>query len=283
MKVHIIVPVHNRAAVSERFAAALARQTLRDFRLVLVDDGCTDDTVARVRQQLGDGQLLVLRGDGNLWWAGALQLAYEHVLAEPVDDGHAVLILNDDVEFADDFLQQGLSALALHRDACIQAIGVDRSSGSVDRGAIADLRRLDFRPAVEDEAPNCLSTRGLLMSAKTFKHSGGLRPRWLPHYLSDYEFTLRLQRGGTRLVVDDSFRAVVDSELTGLDAPSATSLRALWSQTLSNRVKFNPKHWSAFVVMACPATSIPRHLAAIWFRFARSLTRAAWPRTGTAR
>jgi len=129
---HIIVPVHNRAAVSERFAAAIGRQTLREFRLLLVDDGCTDDTVERVRAQVGDQRLLVLNGDGNLWWAGSLQMAYDHLLTEMIGAADAVLIINDDVGFDDDFLEQGLAVLATNRDACIQAIGIDRTSGTID-------------------------------------------------------------------------------------------------------------------------------------------------------
>ncbi len=277
MTLHIIVPVHNRAAVSERFAAAIGRQTLREFRLLLVDDGCTDDTVERVRAQVGDQRLLVLNGDGNLWWAGSLQMAYDHLLTEMIGAADAVLIINDDVGFDDDFLEQGLAVLATNRDACIQAIGIDRTSGTIDCGAVADLRRLEFRPARDGEQPNCLSTRGLLMDAETFRRSGGLRPRWLPHYLSDYEFTLRLQRCGVRLLVDKRFRAEVEVELTGINAPNATSARALWSQALSNRAKFNPKHWSAFVLMSCPVSAMPSQLARIWFRFARSLLRAARP------
>jgi GT2 family glycosyltransferase len=279
---HIIVPVHNRAAVTERLAAALARQTVTQFRLLLVDDGCTDDTVARVLTRLEAPRVRVLRGDGNLWWAGALQLAHDLLCAEPLADNDAVLILNDDVECDDDFLRQGMAVLAESPDSCIQAIGFDMATGTADRGAVANLARLEFRAAHMGEAPNCLSTRGLLMSGRSFKNSGGLRPRWLPHYLSDYEFTLRLRRQGRPLIVDERFQARVRFELTGLDVPDLSSPRALWQQAFSNRAKFNPKHWSAFVLMACPAHTIALHLLRIWVRFACLLARAARSPAGAA-
>jgi GT2 family glycosyltransferase len=279
---HIVVPVHNRAAVTERLAAALARQTMSQFRLLLIDDGCTDDTVSRVLARLGAQCVRVLRGNGDLWWAGALQLAYEQLCAEVLDEGDAVLILNDDVEVDDDFLQQGLTVLAESPGACIQAIGLDTATGTADRGAVVDLARLHFRAARSGEAPNCLSTRGLLMSARSFTRSGGLRPRWLPHYLSDYEFTLRLRRQGRPLIVDERFRARVHFELTGLDVPDLSSPRALWQQAFSNRAKFNPKHWSAFVVMACPSYMMPLHLLGIWKRFACLLARATRSPAGAA-
>jgi GT2 family glycosyltransferase len=268
---YIVLPVHNRAPVTARFVASLTAQTFTDYSLVLVDDGCTDATVAQTQAALPAKRLTVLRGDGNLWWAGALQLAWRHLRDICDLERDHVLIVNDDIAFASDFLGQGLRVLGEQPRAAIQAIGVDRDSGRIDRGAVADLRRLRFAEAASGERANCLSTRGLIMSARTFLESGGLRPRWLPHYLSDYEFTMRLARRGAALVVDERFRLQLDLGLTGLGRPTATGLRALWAQSFSNRAKFNPVHWSAFVIMACPWSVVPRHLASIWFNFLRTV------------
>ncbi|MEO7336679.1 MAG: glycosyltransferase [Caldimonas sp.] len=274
---HVVVPVHNRAAVTARFAMALAGQDRSDYALLLVDDGCTDDTVAVVGSQLPLGRLTVLRGNGQLWWAGALQLAYEHLIAGRLGDDDAVLIVNDDVSFAPDFLSRGTEVLREHPDACIQALGVDRATGTIDRGAVADVVRLRFRAAMPGEAANCLSTRGLLMSARTFRASGGFRPRWLPHYLSDYEYTLRVRRRGTPLLVDDRFRATVEFGLTGLSRPTASGPLRVWTDSLSNRAKFNPKHWTALVLLVCPVWIMPWHIVRIWGGFARALLLSLLP------
>lgn len=250
------------------------RQTLQAYTLVLVDDGCTDDTVARVRSRMTSGRLIILSGNGQLWWAGALELAYRQ-LAPELTDRDAVLIINDDVTFADDFLSNGMDALRRHPGACLQAIGVDQHSRTTDRGAVANLVRLTFRGAEEGEQPNCLSTRGLLMDADTFRHSNGFRPRWLPHYLSDYEFTLRIARRGTQLQTDPDFWATMDLTLTGMDRPSMESARTFWRDSFSNRAKFNPCHWTAFVLLVCPTWVVPLHVARIWARFGKSLLAAA--------
>lgn len=277
---YVIVPVHNRADVTERFIRALAAQDMQRFTLVLVDDGCTDDTVARASQLLPSHQLRVLRGDGSLWWAGALQLAYEF-LGKVVDQSEdSVLIINDDTRFSCDFLRSGLNLLAEFHDAAIQAQGIDELTGTVDSGAVADLFRLRFRPASAGESPNCLSTRGLLMHARTFIASKGFRPRLLPHYLSDYEFTLRLRRSGIQLRCDSRFCAFTRLELTGTESIPTRNARQVWKSAFSNRAKFNPKHWSAFVLMACPAWVAPIHLARIWLGFTRALVFAATRRFG---
>lgn len=273
--IHILLPVHNRAEVTAEFAVALARQDLEDYRLVLVDDGCKDDTVERVRQAIPAHRLRVLPGDGNLWWAGALQVGYEALCAEPIPDDDAVLIVNDDISFEPDFLRRGLEVLAEHRNGAIQAVGHDRLTGSIDRGTLADLIRLRFQPATLVQPANCLSTRGLLMRASEFKASNGFRPRWLPHYMSDYEFTLRLRRKGVALLCDDRFRAVVRLELTGRDSYSRDSLASFWNEAFSNRAKYNPKQVSAFVLMACPSWVVPLHLIRVWLAFTRAAFRAA--------
>jgi hypothetical protein len=242
---------------------------------LLVDDGCTDNTIEIARGRLPAEGLTVLRGSGQLWWSGSLQLAYEHLLSGHLKDDDAILIINDDVTFAPDFLARGIDALRERPGACIQAMGIGRTCGTVDRGAIADLTRLRFRAAEPGETPNCLSTRGLLMGAKTFKRSGGFRPRWLPHYLSDYEFTIRLHRGGTPLVVDERFVAEVDFAKTGLSRPSSAGVRQVWCDSFSNRAKFNPKHWTALAVLVCPRWIMPWRVLRIWTGFARSLLVAA--------
>ena len=275
--IHIVLPVHNRAQVTARFLQALAQQSSSDYRLVLVDDGCTDDTVERARQALPAQRLVVLRGDGNLWWAGALQLAYEHMCDQPFDNDDVVLICNDDVTFGPTFLASAVTVLNEHPRAAVQAVGNDVATGSVDRGAIADLVLLRFRGAAPGQSPNCLSTRCLAMRMPVFLDSGGFHPDRLPHYLSDYEFTLRLRRQGVTLLCDPRFEAKVHLELTGQGRYTRRSLHAFWSTTFSNRAKYNPKHWTAFVTMVCPPWTIPFHLARIWLRFAVALVLAGIP------
>src|SRR3546814_2399162 len=111
---YIILPVHNRAETTSLFLDALQRQTFQDFLLVLVDDGCTDETVSVAREKIPSDRLIVLQGDGQLWWAGALDLAYYSLIGK-LADIDVILIINDDVTFAEDFLAKGLDALRRHQ------------------------------------------------------------------------------------------------------------------------------------------------------------------------
>ncbi len=46
---YVVTAVHNRRAVTERFMAGLKEQRGCAWRLVLVDDGCTDSAAEMVR------------------------------------------------------------------------------------------------------------------------------------------------------------------------------------------------------------------------------------------
>jgi GT2 family glycosyltransferase len=264
---HIVLPVHDRRPVTEAFVRGLSAQTLDDYRLLLVDDGCSDGTVAAVQLLLPPERLALIHGDGQLWWAGALQRAWQLLSALPDRDADAVLLINDDVHIEPDFLAAGLVVLAEHPGACIQAMSIDKASGERDHGVVAERVRLRFRPAAKGEPPNCLSTRGLLMSLRTFASSGGFRPDRLPHYLSDYEFTLRLARRGVPLLVDPRFRLVADYGSTGEADFDGRNLREFIACSLSNRAKYNPRHWAALAWMVCPWWIAPLRVARIWAAF----------------
>ena len=69
-RVSIIVPVFNRAATVGRAVASVVAQTLRDWELVLVDDG-SDDDLAGAMAAFSDERLRILRHERNRGAAAA--------------------------------------------------------------------------------------------------------------------------------------------------------------------------------------------------------------------
>jgi len=250
-KIYILLPVHNRRDLTRRFLECLKAQTFQDYHLVLIDDGSTDGTEEMVCDNIKE--LTVIKGQGDWWWAGSLQKGYEWLKSNNIPSTDLALIINDDTEFEADFLEKALNILSQRKKTLLLALCYSRRTKQLLEGGVhANLKWLFFRDATMREQINCLSTRGLFLRVSDFLEIGGFFPRLLPHYLSDYEFTIRAHRRGMRLMTDPSLKIWVDERSTGYHQFTGEPLGSLLKKYFSKKSAANPAAWSAFVILACP-------------------------------
>lgn len=247
--VYIFLPVHNRKSVTEVFIKSLFNQRNKEFKLVLIDDGCVDGTTEMVLDYLPD--TIVLKGDGKLWWGGALQLAYDWACENLTEE--TCLIINDDTVIDENFVNKGACLIESNPNSLILAQTFSLNSNKLlDKGVHFDYKTLSFKQANSCLDINCLSTRGLFLSADVFIKIGGFYPRLLPHYLSDYEFTIRAGRKGFNLLTKNELKLQVNQGTTGYHKIEYRGIKSYYLEFFSNKNASNPRHLFCFVLLTCP-------------------------------
>ena len=262
IKVYILLPVHNRCSITTKFIHCLVAQSYSNYHLILIDDGSTDGTAEMAQSFIPE--LTLLTGKGNWWWAGSLQQGIDWLKHNDVADSDVILFINDDVTFEDDFLQIAISNLHRQEGMLLPQIMKEQTGLIEETGLDADLKRFTFKTVSSPERINCFPTRGLFMRMSELKRVGDFYPRLLPHYWSDYEFTIRASRIGIRLYTNPELFIYTDTTTTGFRCFQTSGYIEFFRQYFSKKSVINPIFTSIFIVKTCPLKYIPVNLIKVW-------------------
>ncbi|TAX70650.1 glycosyltransferase family 2 protein [Rhizobium leguminosarum] len=246
MIVYVLIPVFNRLEHTKRVVASLRAQSIAaKLRIIVVNDSSTDGTAEYLQSQ---GDVVEIRGDGNLWWGGAIEEGLKHVLPSCQAEDY-ILFLNNDTWFGDHYIETLVRTSKENGDAAVGSVIHEegRDPPLVSIGAKVNINRLAVWDVLselnetEKRSPNsqyrvdALSGRGTLYPAPLFRKYGGMRPSLLPHYMADYEIAMRFARAGVPLVV--SSKAIVYSPpVYGNDASSLSWRKRLFGRRSAHNV-----------------------------------------------
>jgi len=227
--VYVVIPAHNRRELTLSCAEALEAQSYNSTTVVVIDDGSTDGTAAALERSFPN--VVVLHGDGNLWWTGATAAGVEWVLGRCSTEDY-VLTLNNDTTVGPEYVETLVRVCRREGDrAVVGSVGID----SRDRDTIVDggpfvnwftakggsahtgesLKGCMGRGVLE-VLPDFLPGRGTLIPVSCFRTVGNFDARRLPHYAADYEFSARAGRAGYRLIMCYEAPVYSEVESTGI-------------------------------------------------------------------
>ncbi len=241
MSVYVLIPVFNRLVMTRRILGCLRKQEIDEpLHICVVNDGSSDGTDLFLERQ---DDISVTKGDGSLWWGGAVEIGLKRILRK-AKESDWVLLVNNDTLFGSTFVQGLLDTARVMSPAAVGSIICDEQEPNtlISIGALVDpwrLRISDKLDQMQRSNPirteihdvDALSGRGTLFPVAAFHKAGTMRTRWLPHYLADYELSIRVRKAGFRLLVSE--RAVVLS----LDefGNSRVANNSLWRRFFSVR------------------------------------------------
>jgi GT2 family glycosyltransferase len=209
--IYVAIPVFNRKHLLRACLQSLRRQTVKDFAIIITDDGSTDGTGEMLRTEFPE--VTVLNGDGNLWWTGAINLAVGHALTLCGPDDY-ILVLNDDLEVPENYIENFYSLAKAHPKTLIGSVVTDINnrdrihSGGVRinwltgkvRGINDGKSLSSFGKGYYTDQVSYLTGRGVLIPAQVFRELGLYNNK---HYrqCGDTELPRRAQKAGYKLIV----------------------------------------------------------------------------------
>lgn len=222
--IYVVVPVFNRVSYTQTFLECFRKQTFHNFKVIVVDDGSSDGTAEMIEERFKE--VTLLKGDGSLWWTGAINLGIRHVLAQ-ASQGDAVLVINEDLEVDPDYLEMLYGLMNCMPNTLIGSVVVDiKNPDVIEHGGItinwltAKHRKINFKRRLSEfETNHCvnvsyLTGRGTLIPVRVF-HEIGLYDDKHFQQCGDTELPVRARKYGYRLIV--SYAAIVKSHINASD------------------------------------------------------------------
>lgn len=246
-RVCVAVPVFNRIELTTRFLDAFKQSTYWNYTIVVVDDASSDGTWDVITKKYPN--VVLLKGDGNLWWAGGTNMAIKYAIAGEYD---YVLTINNDAVVGPRYLETMVKCAQQKPSALIGSLITRNDTGKIwSLGGHLDwtsqsLFNLDYYDHdlsiiknLENPHPaQILNGDGTLIPTFIFKEIGLYNTYFTPQYHADSEIVVRAKRHGYDAYV------CLDAQLIN-EITTEVSMKTL------RDVIFNKKsewHWKAYLL-----------------------------------
>ncbi len=206
---YIVIPVHNRVSLTAKCIDSLQEQTDRGFTVIVVDDGSTDGTEDILRRAYPN--VILLKGDGNLWWSGGVNKGIRHALSLAGEDDYIITVNNDTV-YQPDFVEKCRRATEQLPGAMLGSVLADKKGkiwhgGTIINWYTAKYRNVNRLKSIEDfpaghyEPVSVLVGRGMISPKWVFEKVGLYDEEHLKQGGADADLPRRAHLQGVPLYV----------------------------------------------------------------------------------
>lgn len=198
--VYIIIPVHNRKDTTLACIENLrAIGDLQKYQVTVVDDGSTDGTSEAIQSLYPT--ITILKGDGNLWWTGAICKGMEYAIAQGAD---YLIWLNDDCYPQSGAIEKLLNVCITHKNAIVGGQSLDPETLEPSySGVICKTTKIETVSNSGGVFQECDGLNGNLVCfprsvVEIVGYPDAIR---FPHYHGDTTYTHTAKRKGYQLLL----------------------------------------------------------------------------------
>lgn len=233
-KVAVLLTCYNRkdktlACLSSFFDATLPSNC--HFDIFLTDDSSDDGTSLAVSKKFPS--VNIIKGNGNLFWAGGMRLAWGNALKHDVYD--AFLLLNDDVKLKKDFIENLMitEKYALNKNnkkGIYSGATVDINTKKTTYGS-SKIKKNHFIVRFDLLTPNdqpqeCeITNANILWVDKSVVNKIGILDNRFTHGIADYDYSLRAHKEGFPIYLAPNVCGTCQFDHGNNWKPSSSSLK----------------------------------------------------------
>ena len=220
--VSVVIPTHNGWEYTRKCLDSLTKVTHQNLKIILIDDGSSDGTAENAAQLFPE--VVLLSGDGNLWWAGSINLGIQTALEF---DSNYILVLNNDVLVLPNTIDALVECAQEHEDSIVGSLiyrmddteiiwcaggalkwpwpgEVMLGNGEKDRGQYDGVRQVEWMPGMGTLIPREILIKLKLYDAKR-----------MPQYIADADLAMRAGKLGYKVLVTSDSKIYNNVENTG--------------------------------------------------------------------
>jgi len=264
--IYIITPVYNRKQFTKNYLEALSNQTVKDFNVIIVDDGSTDGTAEMIENEFPD--VILLKEKGDLWWAEATNIGVHYAMKKGAE---YIMTLNDDTLPEPDFIEKILFWSQQKPNALLGAAAIHYETRElIYGGGIHDWKSgktqqlLDILPEKKKKSlhkVNFFPGRGLLIPIEVFNKIGFYDSKNFPQTVADYDFTYRAVNAGYEIFCNyDAKIKIFPDESGDNQLRNNKSLKNYYNHLFSIKGGGNLKYFTKVAMKNCPNKYLPQYL-----------------------
>lgn len=265
--IYIVIPVFNRWSFTDMCLASLERQSDKRFKVVVVDHGSTDGTSENISSSYPT--VHIVKGDESMWWSAATNVGIQFAIEMKAT---YILTLNNDTIAESNYIEAMYRAIAVApQNALIGSAAISYETKEITYlGEIANwyLAANKYNHLGEATRPanglfevSHFPGRGLLIPLAVFNLIGLFDERCFPHYMADYDFTLRAASRGFKLFCSYDAQIITFPDASGANQlKSKKSLKAYGEHLFGMKGDANLPLYIKYGIRHSPLAALPSFL-----------------------
>jgi GT2 family glycosyltransferase len=250
MIISILIPVYNRIEVTKyglkQLNLILNKHKLSnnitvDYKIIVIDDVSSDKTSEWISSNFSN--IVILKGDGNLWWSGAINYGVKYSIKEFQSD--YLLLWNNDIIPTNNFFEKLETKILTKNNSCIiGSLILDCNSGKIwanggyfnsltGKRSVSKLRHKSNKTMHDVD---WLPGMGTLIPSKVISDIGYWDEDNFPQYHGDIDYCLRAKRKGIKIKVCEE---MVIKNKTEYSSFIANDLRGFFKSLVMIQSRYN--------------------------------------------